>query len=375
MTAHEQNDIAISARGIGKDFHLYESPHHFLMEFLTGRSRHKVFSALTDISFDVKKGEVLGIIGRNGSGKTTLLRILAGTLDKTAGEAVVNGRISAIMALGTGFNMELSGRENIYLGGLCLGMSPKEIRSKTDAIITFSGLANFIDRPVRSYSSGMQARLAFSVAAAVDPDILIVDEALSTGDAAFAAKSYGRMREIADGGATVLLVTHNMQDIYNLCDRVIMLEKGRVTAIGEPREIGRIYEDRVHAEIAAEHHQSAPVTNATSPEGARPDAEIVRTEILKTNGHLVTELESGAEYLIRLTTRFHADIPSASIGFNIQNATGITLFGISTTHLGQDVCGQKGHEVTTTLRMRCNLAPGTYSLMAVIAQNISGIRE
>ena len=366
--------IAISAQNLGKDFRLYDSPRHFLIEFLTGRPRHKIFSALSDITFDVKKGEVVGIIGRNGSGKTTLLRILAGTLDKTAGEAVVNGRISAIMALGTGFNMELTGRENIYLGGLCLGMMPDEIRRKTDAIIEFSGLSEFIDRPCSSYSSGMQARLAFSVAASVDPDILIVDEALSTGDAAFAAKSYGRMREIADGGATVLFVTHNMQDIYNLCDRVVMLEKGRITGIGEPREIGRVYEDKIHAEMAAANRQAAPVSSA-SGKGGHADAEIISAEIFTPDGKSAGQMETGAEYLVRIKTRFSEDIPSVSIGFNIQNPTGITLYGVSSSHLGRDIAGEKGKTIAITFRMRCNLAPGSYSLMAVVANNVGGVAE
>ena len=219
-----------------------------LVETITGRQKHTEFAALRNVSFDVKPGSIVGILGRNGAGKSTLLRIIAGTLDATDGSVAVNGRVAAILELGTGFHPEYSGRENIYLGGLCLGLSRAEIKAKFNEIVAFAELEDFIEQPFRTYSSGMQARLTFAVATSVDPDILIVDEALSVGDARFALKSFDRIRQFAARNKSILFVSHDINQVMTFCDEAIMLEHGEVFAQGDPREVGNIYHQRLFGE-------------------------------------------------------------------------------------------------------------------------------
>jgi lipopolysaccharide transport system ATP-binding protein len=237
------SDPAISTISLGKIFRVWRHPSDILKEALTGRRRHSEFEALRDVSFNVPKGSVVGVMGRNGAGKSTLLRIIAGTLDATSGTVSVAGRVSAILELGTGFHPEYSGRENVFLGGLCLGLTRAEVASRLDEIVAFAELQEFIDQPFRTYSSGMQARLTFAVATAVDPDILIIDEALAVGDARFALKSFDRVRQFRRHGKSILLVSHNINHVVSICDHAVLLEKGRIIAQGEPSLVGNIYHE------------------------------------------------------------------------------------------------------------------------------------
>jgi ABC-type polysaccharide/polyol phosphate transport system ATPase subunit len=407
---------AIRVRNLSKMYRVFGKPSDIILEMVTRKPRHTQFWAIQDVSFDVERGQVVGIIGRNGAGKTTLLRIIADTLDKTSGSVEIRGKVSAIMALGTGFNLELDGRENILLGGMCLGMSRVETLRKMDSIIDFSGLEAFIDQPVKTYSSGMLSRLAFSTAVSIDPDILIIDEALATGDMAFIAKSYARIREIATSGATVLFVTHALQTIYDLCHSAILLEGGRVLAMGEPRQVGHVYEQQVYKEMAdlkpklvpiistiegsdqgrEAKHVDLPINNlsqdasdalssiavASSSAGDQPkfkkslhDAEIVELILLDNKGKSVIHLHQGERYTIRISVLCYRDFESISVGFRIQTPGGTTIYGTSSAPQGKKIKARAGETVAVDFDFVCMIATGSYFIGAGAAEQLGELSE
>lgn len=241
----EQNDITISAHDVAMRFRLTDDKILSLKEFVTrkisGKIKTNEFWALKGVSFDVRKGEVLGIIGRNGSGKSTLLKCISGILKPTRGSVTCRGNIVPMLELGSGFDPDLTGRENVFLNGAILGYTEDFLKEKFDEIHAFSELGDFIDVPIRNYSSGMMARLAFSVATVVNPQILIVDEILSVGDEAFQAKSRARMMELMSGGTTVLFVSHSLSQIREMCDHVLWLDSGEVKMYGETQEVCDAY--------------------------------------------------------------------------------------------------------------------------------------
>ena len=238
-----ENDIVLSVKNVSKCFEMYEKPVHRLYQTLCAGHKkfYKEFWALKDINFEVRKGECVGIIGRNGAGKSTLLQIITGTLAPTTGEVKLKGRIAALLELGSGFNPEFTGKENVYLNGAILGLSKAEIDAKYDEIVAFADIGEFIDQPVKTYSSGMMVRLAFAVNASVDPDILIVDEALAVGDAAFQLKCATRMRNLLESGVTILFVSHDVSSVRTYCNRAIWLANGGLRQIGDVKEVTSRY--------------------------------------------------------------------------------------------------------------------------------------
>ncbi len=242
---NEESNIAINVQNLSKCYQIYDKPRDRLMQSLVPRGQRllgmqltqyfREFWALKDVSFEIKKGETVGIIGRNGSGKSTLLQLICGTLNPTSGSIQTHGRIAALLELGSGFNPEFTGRENIYFNATVLGLSAEEIDSRFDAIVAFADIGDFIEQPIKTYSSGMYVRLAFSVAINVDPDILIVDEALAVGDEPFQRKCYAKIERIRDSGATVLLVTHAVTTITQMCSRALLLDHGSRLFMGSPK--------------------------------------------------------------------------------------------------------------------------------------------
>lgn len=400
-----QGEPAIRVKNLSKVFKIYARPLDMVRELLTSKPRHRPFRALDDISFDVQKGQVVGLLGRNGAGKSTLLRIIAGTLDASSGHISVNGRISSILELGTGFNREYSGRENIFMGGLIAGLSVDEIKEKEDWIIEFSELKDFIDQPFKTYSSGMQARLTFSTAICIDPDILIVDEALSVGDARFQRKSFGKMKEFREAGKTILFVSHDINTLSVFCDDIIWLEQGRVYERGEPQHISKSYYKKLFSgdtpvqmpqKIEAEPNnlavelaldlknknndhphrllremalsklnldKSYVQNNSHMMRMGNGKAEILDYGILDDKGNKIEILESGKAYILFFRAVYYEDVWAGSAGFLIRDLKGVDVFGVTLGSLQVPIPSRNAGEVVE-IRIHVNmwLANGIYFL-------------
>ena len=388
--------IAISVRALRKSYRLYAHPRDMVVETLTGRPRHREFTALEDVSFEVGHGSVVGLMGRNGAGKSTLLRIIAGTLDATAGTVTTAGRIAAILELGTGFHSDYSGRENIYLGGLCLGLKRKEIDARVAEVIEFSELEEFIDQPFRTYSSGMQARLAFSVATCVDPDILIIDEALSVGDARFQLKSFDRMREFKRRGKTILVVSHSINQLVSICDRAILLDRGRLLMDGDPNAVGNAYHEllfgppggmvpRTTPTQAADAPLDPPDVGGAQPRNAEPAsqpeqrrehrygdgaASISDFRILDIMGSTVNRLRTLEPYVLSVTVSAHRRTEGLCVGILVRNSRGQDIFGTDTIVCSGLVIDplEPGQQIVVRMRMKANLAAGAYFFTVALAR-------
>jgi lipopolysaccharide transport system ATP-binding protein len=393
-------DSAIQVVGLSKVFPLYSRPLDLLKEFLLRRSNHRELWALKDLSFEVKRGEMVGLIGRNGSGKSTLLKILVGVLDKTSGELTINGKVSSILELGTGFHPDYTGRQNIFMGGMCLGMSRQEIDGKLDWIIDFSELHEFIDQPVRTYSTGMKARLSFSTAISTDPDILFIDEALSVGDVKFQRKCFELIDQFRAKGRTIMLVSHDLNTVSSLCDKAMLLDKGRIVKFGDPREVTKEYYHLLYCETKPEPNAEGPsLPQLDSKEneglrqwarqqlhlpekssevpyelrvGNRKEAEIIDFGILDQKGNRVTFLASGEKYRFFMYTLFHEDVEDPVFGFLIRDPKGTSIFGVDTRSANHFVRPHKrGELLEGIVEVTMWLTNGEYFLSAGIGNRNS----
>ncbi len=344
------NDILISLDNISKCYRRYAHPSLRLVEmFWPGKIKSEEFWALRGVSLTLHRGETLGVMGRNGSGKSTLLQIIAGTLAATQGKVQVNGRVAALLELGSGFNPEFTGRENVYFNGQVMGLTALEIDQRLDDIIEFAEVGTFIDQPLRSYSSGMMVRLAFSVATTVEPDILIVDEALAVGDLYFQAKCFKRMRQMMDRGVTILFVSHDISSMTALCSRCIWLDRGQLILDGSPADVTQAYQQQawvdqglLPAEAAFKPVICVPGEQANDPKNGQgpgipePEGEHVGNGAITIKGFQLCDQQGyprkevnyneplQAVYLIQA----RAEIPVYDIGFIVKDVRGNEIFSM-----------------------------------------------
>lgn len=383
------------------------------------RSVCREFHALRDITFEVPKGETVGIIGRNGSGKSTTLKIIAGTLRPTSGVARVDGRVAALLELGSGFNPEFTGRENVYLSAAILGMSREEIEARFDAITAFANIGDFIEQPVKTYSSGMMLRLAFAVHTAVDPEILIVDEALSVGDEGFRRKCFARLERLRDAGTTILFVSHDMGSILNLTSYALFFNRGEIVLRGSPKDVVRGYEQYMHAKpdeaenvlARLKEHPSVPASPKTASgqdsaavglnvpddpalavdtsdpvveEGYEPDlksqsrhaydpsgARIERAEIVNEAGEVVNRLVRGRRYRYRYRVVFDERSRNVSFAMLIKTYKGMELGGARSQPINRSHASFEAGEVyQVEFAFDCRLTPGVYFMNAGVEGDI-----
>ena len=336
------NEFAIRVKHLEKMYKLYNKPSDRLRETLGLRVPVKEHYALKDVSFDVKRGETVGIIGTNGSGKSTILKIITGVLNPTKGEVEVDGRISALLELGAGFNMEYSGIENVYLNGTMMGFSREEIDARLQDILDFADIGDFVYQPVKSYSSGMFVRLAFAVAINIDPEILIVDEALSVGDVFFQAKCYRKFEEFKAQGRTILFVSHDLSSIARYCDRVILLNKGVKLEEGSPKQMVDMYKQLLVGQDPAKAEEEKPAgqprENWNSQFQVNPDmleygsrlAEIVDFAVLDEKGRCTNTIEKGSTFKIRMKVAFRETIQEPIMAFTFKDIKGTEITGTNT---------------------------------------------
>ena len=341
------SEFSVDVRGVSKRFRLVHGKHNSLKERVIHRERvtHEDFWALKDVSIEVKEGETLGILGRNGSGKSTLLKCICGVLQPTSGEVAVRGKLAGLLELGAGFQPDLSGRENIYLNGSLLGMTKREVDKVFDAIVDFSELEEFIDGPVKFYSSGMYIRLGFAVAVNVDPDILVIDEVLAVGDERFQRKCIDRIKAFQTEGRTILLVTHSPDQIRTICDRAVVLSHGAMVGEGDPGEVVRIFREGLMEEGAGMGRPEAVASPSSAPPTPvsidTPDAERpVRLTAVTHSYAAVAErryLRTGEELIVNV--EFYANTASDDVvfSFELRNDEGVALMQTDTAIMGNNI--------------------------------------
>jgi lipopolysaccharide transport system ATP-binding protein len=402
------NNIAIRVRNLSKCYQIYDTPRDRLKQFILpqmqrlfgqpGKQYFSEFWALQDISFEVRRGETVGIIGRNGSGKSTLLQLICGTLTPTCGTVETHGRIAALLELGSGFNPEFSGRENVYLNGALLGLSMEEIDHRLDDILSFADIGRFIEQPVKSYSSGMVVRLAFAVQSQIAPDILVVDEALSVGDAKFQAKCFDRLRQLKENGTSILLVTHSSEQIVTHCTKAILLNNGTQLEAGEPGRVVNRYMDLlfgkekkplndVEPQLTAlidvseknSHYQlshqeemfvSRPGYNPHEYRWGDGSVSILDYFYTVDGEPYSSAITTGQAVFLVIAIQFHRELVRPILGVTIKTKEGVTVYGVNSETLSCSEfqsLGMQGSVVHAEANFKCRLAAGDYFISLGIA--------
>ena len=374
-------NTAIKVQNLTKVYHLYDKPQDRLKEALNPfkKSYHHDFYALNDVSFEIKKGETVGIVGKNGAGKSTLLKMITGVLTQSSGEIYTNGKIASLLELGAGFNPEMTGYENIYLNGTLMGFSKEEMDPKIDAILEFADIGEFIYQPVKMYSSGMFARLAFSVSINVDPDILIVDEALSVGDLAFQMKCFKKFQNFQEEGRTILFVTHALDTVIRYCSRGIVIDGGQKVYEGTSKDAvdsfkkilsGDFYEEDLERkkQHIQKNHEEGLLKDAFEEHKeidiyGNNKAHIFDYGILDENANPSDILDYSSEFTIVMKVKFNESIENPIFAFTLKDARGLEITGTN-THMKHIVTGtyHKGDILTVKFKQKANLQLGKYAL-------------
>lgn len=366
----------ISVQHLSKIYRLYHRPADRFKAVVRPRKKyHQDFYALNDVSFKLKRGLTLGVIGRNGSGKSTLLKIMAGILTPTAGNVRVQGRIAALLELGAGFNPLMTGIENVYFNGTIMGFTRREMDGRLDAIIDFAGIGDYLDQPVRTYSSGMFVRLAFAVAISVDPDVLLVDEALAVGDMNFQARCFRKIARFREEGKTVVLVTHALDTVIRYCDRAIVLEKGRLVAEDGPKKAIDEYK-QIMVGCAPDNAGvllGQSVSDTLSYGNGK--AQIVDYGIYDEIGRKISLLENGTKFSIVMKVRFAEDIVNPVFAFTVKDLKGLEVTGTNTEFKKQSPRSfRKGDLVEVKFEQALNMQSGKYALsIGCVGSDESGL--
>jgi lipopolysaccharide transport system ATP-binding protein len=356
---------SIHIENLGKAYRQYPNRWARLAEWLIpfSRPRHRLKWVLQGVSFGVKPGEALGIIGINGAGKSTLLKMITGTTQPTTGEIHINGRVAALLELGMGFHPEFTGRQNVIMAGQLLGLTVEELQTLMPEIEAFAEIGPYMDQPVRTYSSGMQMRLAFSVASAKRPDVLIVDEALSVGDAYFQHKSFNRIREFRQAGTTLLIVSHDRQAIQNLCDRAILLANGRLALEGAPEEVMDFYSAMLAEKEQLTIRQERLDNGKVRTISGTGEAGIEDVALLSPDGQRVEVVEVGAPVALEVTVEVRQPVSRLVLGFMIKDRMGQSIYGINSHRLQRELENlSTGERILYRFEFPANLGKGNYSI-------------
>ncbi|MFG0325690.1 MAG: ABC transporter ATP-binding protein [Phycisphaerales bacterium JB037] len=422
MTPAPTGETVIRVDDVSKCYHIYDKPHHRLLQSfarLHGKRFHRDFWALKGVSFEVRRGEAVGVIGRNGSGKSTLMQLIAGVLRPTGGRIETRGRIGALLTLGGGFNPEFTGRDNVFLYGSILGLTRKQVQERFDEIASFADIGRFIDQPIKTYSSGMRVRLAFSVQVQLDPDILIIDEALAVGDNLFQKRCHQRLKELREKGVTLLFVSHQQEAIRTLTTRAILLHEGKVRASGDPGEVVLDYRRLLHDEErkwydtrAEAYRQSAekaasrkpqPELTVHTPEGTESvapngtpadddaksfgdrDAEVLKVEVLDDARDPCGYFSPGQTVLVRVAVRVNKPMQHLNVALRLRNKEGVKVCSWGTLNQDISLWSQRpeapadqpvlwdrsfdaGETFAVEFSFECRLGHGFYEVQAMVAE-------